>query len=42
MDGTSDEKEEEAESFDGPLFLLTTGCFAIKVSLKLCRTKNLT
>ena len=42
MDGIGDEKEEEAESLDGPFFLLTTRCFAIKVSPKLCRTKNLT
>ena len=42
IDGTGDEKEEEAESLDGPLFLLTTGFSAIKVSPKLCRTKNLT
>ena len=42
MDGTGDEKEEEAELLDGPLFLLTTGYFVIKVSPKLCRTKNLT
>ena len=41
MDGTGDEKEEEAESLDGPFFLLTIGCSAIKVSPKLCCTKNL-
>ena len=43
MDGTDDEKEEEAELLDGPFFfLLTTGCSTIKVSPKLCHTKNLT
>ena len=41
MDGTGDEKEEEAESLDGPPFLLTTRCSAIKANPKLCRTKNL-
>ena len=41
MDGTGDEKEEEAELLDGPLFLLTTGCSAIKVGPKLYHTKDL-
>ena len=42
MDDTGDEKEEKAESLEGPLFLLITGCSAIKVGPKLCRPKNLT
>ena len=42
MDGTCDEKEKEAELLNGPLFLLTTEFSVIKVSPKLCHTKNLT